>query len=128
VVSIDQTSESISVTFIDSSGNRTPLIFRRYRFSLSEKRGDDLFACRMLYGEPSLRFFTEPQSHSSTSVVGMEGGGTFVVLLKSVDGSLVVNWRSDSAALSLFFLGSGYRVDNLWYRYPLLAPDKPAQR
>jgi hypothetical protein len=128
MVSIDQTPESITVTFVDSSGNRTPLNFRRYRFNLAEKRVDDLFMCRTLYGEPSLRFFAEPESHSSSSFILMEGGGTFVVMLKAVDGSLVVNWRNDSASMTLLILGTGYRVDNLWYRYPLLVSVKPVQR
>ena len=121
VVTIDQTSETLTVTFVDSEGKRTPLNFRRYRFKLSEDRVDDLFGCRMMYGEPILRFFTEPESHSSASVEWVEAGGIYVVLLKSVDGSLVVNWRSDSVALTPFLFGLfDYRADNLWYQYPLL--------
>ena len=118
----------MTITFIDSAGHRTPLNFRRYRFDLSEDRVDDLFSCRALYDEPTLRFFNEPRSHASTSVVTVGGGGTSVALLKSVDGSLIVNWRSDSVALTIFVLGSGYRVDNLWYRYSLLAAERPAER
>jgi hypothetical protein len=57
----------------------------------------------------------------------MEGGGTFVVLLKAVDGSLIVNLRSDSVALTLFILGSGYRVANLWYQYPLVGHEGPVE-
>jgi hypothetical protein len=123
VVSIDQTSETLTVTFVDSEGKRTPLNFRRYRFKFSEDRVDDLFRCRLTYGEPSLSFFAEPQSFSDATIVYIVGGGTMVVLLKSADGSLVVNWRSDSVALTLFVLGSGYRVNNLWYRYPLIASE-----
>ena len=128
LVSIEQTPETMTITFIDSGGRRTPLSFRRYRFSLSEDRVDDLFSCRTLHNEPTLRFFNEPHSHASTSIVAAGGGGTSVTLLKSVDGSLVVNWRSDSASLTLFVLGSGYRVENLWYRYSLFAAEKPAER
>jgi hypothetical protein len=127
LVSIDQTPEKITVTFVDSRNNRTPLNFRRFRFRLTEERVDDLFSCRAIYGEPSLRFFAEPQSHSSASVLWMEGGGTFVVLLKAVDGSLIVNLRSDSVALTLFILGSGYRVANLWYQYPLVGHEGPVE-
>jgi len=128
VVSIEQTSETMTVTFIDASGNLTPLNFRRYRFSLSENRLDDLFSCRTLHGEPLLRFLAEPESDSSVSPIVMGEGGTFVALLKAVDGSMVVNWRSDSIALSLFVLGSGYSVDNLWILYPLLNPPKLDQK
>jgi hypothetical protein len=124
VVSIDQTSETLTVTFVDSEGKRTPLNFRRYRLKLSEDRIDDLFGCRLMYGEPILRFFAEPRRYFDGTVVYMVGGGTFVVLLKAVDGSLVVNWRSDSVAMTLFVLGSGYRVNNLWYRYPLIEAEK----
>jgi hypothetical protein len=128
LVSIEQTPETMNITFIDTTGRRTPLIFRRYRFRLAEDRVDDLFSCRTLYDEPTLRFFNEPLSHASTSIVAVGGGGTSVALLKSVDGSLVVNWRSDTLALTLFVLGSGYRVDNLWYRYSRLPAEKPAER
>jgi hypothetical protein len=127
-VSIEQAPESMTITFIDSAGRRTSLSFRRYRFRLSEDRVDDLFSCRTLYAEPALRFFNEPHSHASTSIVAVGGGGTSVALLKSVDGSLVVNWRSDAVSLTQFILGSGYRVENLWYRYALLAAERPAER
>lgn len=126
-MSIEQAPDAMTITFIDRAGRPTPLSFRRYRFSLSEDRVDDLFSCRTLYGEPTLRFFNEPQSHASTSIVAVGGGGTSVALLKSVDGSLIVNWRSDSIALTLFVLGSGYRVDNLWYRYALVPAGQPAE-
>lgn len=116
-VSIRQAPESMTVTFIDSAGRGTPLSFRRYRFDLSEDRVDDLFSCRTLYGEPTLRFFNEPRSHSSVSILLVGGGGTMINLLKAVDGALVVNWRSDDVTVSRILLGSGYRVDNLWYRY-----------
>jgi hypothetical protein len=120
VVSIDQTSETLTVTFGDSEGKRTPLNFRRYRFKLSEDRVDDLFGCRLMYGEPILRLFAEPPRYFDGTVVYMVGGGSCVSLLKAVDGSLIVNWRSDSVAMTLFVLGSGYRVNNRWYRYPLI--------
>lgn len=116
-VSIRQAPDAIVVTFIDAAGRPTPLRFRRYRPSLSEDRVDDLYGCRKLYGEPILRFFNEPHSHSSVSVLLVGGGGTFVVLFRAVDGSLIVNWRSDDVTVTRFLLGSGYEVENLWYRY-----------
>ena len=128
LVSIRQAPETLTITFIDSAGQRTPLIFRRYRLRLSEDRVDDLFSCRALYGEPTLRFFNEPSSHTSTSSVASGGGGTSVAMLKATDGSLVVNWRGDTVSLTLFVVGSGYRVDNLWYRYPFIAAGEPAER
>ena len=127
LVSIDQTPEKITLTFVDSSNNRTPLNFRRFRFGLSEDRVDDLFGCRTIYGEPSLRFFAEPQSYRPLLLLGVGGGGTFVALLKAVDGSLIVNLRSDYVAATPIILGSGYRADNLWYQYPLFAHDGPVK-
>jgi hypothetical protein len=125
LVSIEQAPEAMTITFIDSTGRRTPLSFRHYRFTLSEDRVDDLFTCRTLYDEPTLRFFNEPKSHAYGFPGVIGGGGTFVSLLKSVDGALVVNWRSDSATLTFVILGSGYHVDNLWYRYSLSLPKVP---
>lgn len=127
-VSIQQAPDSMTVTFIDSTGRLTPLSFRRYRLALSEDRVDDLFSCRTLYDEPTLRFFNEPLSHTRVSILAIGGGGTNVNLLKSVDGSLVVNWRSDDVTVSRFVLGSDYHVDNLWYRYSRLAAELPGEK
>jgi hypothetical protein len=118
----------MTITFIDSAGRRTPLSFRRYRFTLSEDRVDDLFSCRTLYDEPTLRFFNEPVSHTHVSILGVGGGGTNINLLKSIDGSLVVNWRSDDVTISRFVLGSDYHVENLWYRYSRLAGEMPGEK
>lgn len=127
-VSIRQAPDSMTITFIDAAGRFTPLSFRRYRLALSEGRVDDLFSCRTLYGEPTLRFFNEPVSHARVSILAVGGGGTNVNLLKSVDGSLVVNWRSDDVTVSRFVLGSDYHVENLWYRYPRLDGEMPDEK
>lgn len=127
-VSIRQAPDSMTITFIDSAGRRTPLSFRRYRFTLSEDRVDDLFSCRTLYDEPTLRFFNEPVSHTHVSILGVGGGGTNINLLKSIDGSLVVNWRSDDVTISRFVLGSDYHVEQLWYRYSRLAGEMPGEK
>jgi hypothetical protein len=127
-VSIRQAPGSMTITFIDSAGRRTPLSFRRYRFALSEDRVDDLFSCRTLYDEPTLRFFNEPHAHSRVSILLIGGGGTNVNLLKSIDGSLVVHWRSDDVTVTRFVLGSDYQVDNLWYRYSRFTTEIPAEK
>jgi hypothetical protein len=118
----------MTFTFIDSAGRRTPLRFRRYHFALSEDRVDDLFSCRTLHDEPTLRFFTEPHAHTRVSILLIGGGGTNVNLLKSIDGSLVVNWRSDDVTVTRFILGSDYHVENLWYRYSRFTAEIPAER
>ncbi|MBT0964221.1 hypothetical protein [Denitromonas iodatirespirans] len=127
-VSIKQAPDSITFTFIDSVGRRTPLSFRRYRFTLSEDRIDDLYSCHMRYYEPTLRFFNEPHAHVRVSILLVGGGGTNVNLLRSIDGSLVVNWRSDDVTVTRFMLGSNYRVENLWYRYSQVTTEMPAEK
>lgn len=127
LVSIEQAPETLTLTFIDAGGGRTSLHFRRYRFSLSEQRVDDLYICRTAYEEPNLRFLAGAEGHRSVPVLGAGGSDTSVDLLKSVDGSLVVKWSSAAAAVTPFILGSGYRVDDVWYRYRPLAAE-PAGR
>ena len=127
-MSIKQGPDSITFTFIDSAGRRTPLSFRRYRFALSEDRVDDIFSCHTRYDEPTLRFFNEPHAHVRISILLVGGGGTNVNLLRSVDGSLVVNWRSDDVIVTRFMLGSDYHVENLWYRYSRVTDEIPAEK
>jgi hypothetical protein len=126
-VSVSQAPDSLTITFIDRAGGHAALRFRLYRPALSEDRVDDLFSCRTLYREPTLRFFNEPASHTHVSILGIGGGGTNINLLRSVDGSLVVHWRSDDATVSRFVLGSNYHVENLWYRYSRVADEGPVE-
>jgi hypothetical protein len=120
-VAIVQAPESLSVSFIDQAQNQTPLNFRRYHFSWSEERYDDLFTCYTSNNDPRLRFFVEPESHSALIPnIYMEGGGTLVFLRMAADGSLIVEWRSDSIAISAVVVGSGITFNNVWWRYPPL--------
>jgi hypothetical protein len=110
--------ESLTVNFVSEKSDNTPLVFRRYHFSLSEKRFDDLFTCYDVENGARLRFFAEPESHSGVlGNIYMEGGGTLVMLLKATDGSLVVQWRSESLALSSLLLGSHIRFNSVWWKY-----------
>ena len=127
-ISIEQATEMMTVTFIDTSGRRTSLNFRRYRFNWSEKRVDDLFQCLTVLDRPELRFFAEAESIRSVPLVGIGGSAINVYLLKSVDGSLIVRWSKSAAALTPFVLGSGFRVVDIWYRYPLVESEEPAKR
>lgn len=97
----------------------TPLSFRRYHFNWTEKRYDDLFTCYATDPGPRLRFFAEPEGHSrGVPYLFIEGGGTLVFLLKATDGSLVVQWRSESLAITSVVLGSHMRFKSVWWRYP----------
>lgn len=120
-VSISQTPEALGITFIGEHQEQTSLSFRRYHFNLSETRYDDLFTCYPSDTESRLRFFAEPESHSAV-MPGLyaEGGGTLVFLLKAADGSLVVQWRSESVAMSLALIGSHVSFKSVWWRYASL--------
>jgi hypothetical protein len=119
-VQIEQGQDSMTVTFVDPAGRRTPLSFRRYRFLLAEDRVDDLFSCPARDEGPTLRFFNEPAAHARVSIVAIGGGGTTISLLRAVDGSLVVNWRRDDITVTRIVLGSRYHAESVWYRYPSL--------
>jgi hypothetical protein len=121
-VSITQTSETVGITFVGENQEQTPLNFRRYHFQPSEKRYDDLFTCYTSDSGSRLRLLAEPESHSSV-MPGLyaEAGGTLVFLLKAADGSLVVQWRSESIAMSLVLLGSHVSFKSVWWRYQSLA-------
>lgn len=126
-ISIEQAPDTMTVTFIDTRGGRTSLNFRRYRFNWSEKRVDDLFECMTVLDRPELRFFAEVESIRSVPIVGIGGSAINVRLLKSVEGSLIVRWSNNAVALTPFVLGSGIRVDDIWFRYPLVEPEEPAK-
>jgi hypothetical protein len=104
-VQISQTPETIKVTFFGENHEQTSLDFRRYHFNLNEKRFDDLFVC---YSgkEPRLRFMAEPEHKTRGGA-----GGVLVFLLKAADGSLIVQWRTESFPVMS-------AVDSIWWRYP----------
>jgi hypothetical protein len=118
-VKLDLTPETLSVSFVPAAGASTTLDFRRYHFSWSEERYDDLFTCYAADNGARLRFFAEPESHSALFAnLYMEAGGTLVLLLKAADGSLVVQWRSESLAISSVLIGSHMRFNSVWWKYP----------
>jgi len=101
-MSIDQTPETLRVTFSGENGAQSSLDFRRYQFDWSEKRYDDIFACNASETDSRLRFMAEP------------GGGGLVFLLRATDGSLIVEWRGRFRGL---LVGA---PTSSWWRYPLL--------
>lgn len=112
-------AESLTVRFISNGGQTTDLRFRRYHPTLSERRFDDLFTCYASEAGSRLRFFAEPESHSGiASNLFMEAGGTLVFLLRASDGSLVVQWRNESFAMSALIVGSLVRFNSVWWQYP----------
>jgi hypothetical protein len=118
-VSISQTAKTVAVGFVDETDNKTSLAFRPYHFG--ETRLDDLFVCHTTHGEPWLQFWAATESHGSVAApIAVGGGGTNILLLKAVDGSLIVRWLSDSVGLTVVGAGSSYKSDSVWYRYPLL--------
>jgi hypothetical protein len=119
-VSIEQQPKTLKVTFATSQGERISLDFRRYQFNWSESHYDDLYTCYLAADEPRLRFLAEPESHGSSSTISVEGGGTLVMLLKAVDDSLIVQWRSESIFFWIGVVGSSVKLDSVWFRFPPL--------
>jgi len=124
-VGIVQTPEMLKFTFLGRNREQTSLDFRRYHFKWSEKRFDDLFTCYSSNKEARLRFFAEPES-SSTIIPNLYlgGSGTLVFLLKATDGSLIVQWRSESAGISAVLLGTHISFNSVWWRYPPLSDSR----
>lgn len=121
-VSIAQTPEVLTVTFIGVTGEKTSLPFRRYHFSLFEERYDDLFTCYDTDKEPRLRFFAEPENHSGIIPnLYSEGSGTLIFLLKASDGSLIVQWRKETFSALITIVGSGMTYETVWWLYPALS-------
>lgn len=122
-VLIRQTPEAMSVTFVGGKPEDTTLNFRRYHFNWFEKRYDDLFTCYMDESGARLRFLVEPERHSGVfATIYLEAGATLVFLLKASDGSLVVQWRSESFAISSVLVGSHIRFNSVWWRFPARSP------
>lgn len=121
-VSLSLSPEFLQVAFDPQSEKAVRLDFRRYHASLSEKRYDDLFTCYAVANGARLRFLAEPESHSGVFAnLYVEAGGTLVLLLRASDGSLIVQWRSESAAISSVLLGSHIRFNSVWWKYPPLS-------
>jgi hypothetical protein len=111
-------AERLAVTFTGTGGATGSVTFRRYRFDLAEKRFDDLFICYEGPDTPRLRFLAEPESHTTSAApLYVEGGGTLVFLHKATDGSLIVQWRSDSLAVSAVVLGTRMKFESVWWRF-----------
>lgn len=118
-VQFRQTSEALVVTFVAGDGQRMELPFRRYRFNLFEERYDDFFTCYPSPEGSRLRFMAEVDGYiAGMPDVVFGGGATLVLLLKAADGSLIVQWRTESLFIPAFILGTHMRFDSLWWRYP----------
>lgn len=118
-----QNPESLVISFVDKEQIATTLTFRRYHFNWFEKRYDDLFHCYPSDAGSRLRFFAEPEGPiyiRGIPYVFGEWKGALVFLLKALDGSLVVQYRTETAFMSGILLGTHVRFHSSWWRYPLL--------
>lgn len=104
-VSIDQTPETLRVTFSGENGAQSSLDFRRYHFNMSEERFDDIFACYASDTDSRLRFVAEPDP------VGI------IFLLRATDGSLIVESRGRIGGRVFLYVPA---PASSWWRYPLL--------
>ena len=118
VVTISQTPERLTVSFIDQQDIVQTLRFRRYHFDLSETRYDDLFTCYAGDDAARLRFFPEIGRTVGASDISASAGATLVFLLRGADSSLVVQLRSEAVVLSLVGVGSYAGLSSIWHRYP----------
>jgi len=117
-VLIRQTPEAISFNFVGDKAEKTTLVFRRYHLNRFEKRYDDLFTCYTNESGARLRFLAEPDSHfSGIPYIFVDAGGVLVFLLQASDGSLVVQWRSESLVVPSVLLGSHMRFNSIWWRF-----------
>jgi hypothetical protein len=114
--------ERLEVTFTGANGATSNLSFRRYHPSWDEKRYDDLFTCYTNEDGPRLRFFAEPERHSrEIRYIFVETGGTLVFLLKAKDGSLIVQWRSETLGIYTELMVTRMKYNSVWWRYPLVS-------
>ena len=115
--------ERLDVIFTAKDGIASSVSFRRYHFDIGEKIFDDLFTCYPGTSSARLRFFAEPESHSSSGMLYAEAGGTLVFLLKAIDGSLIIQLRSESLKISTLILGSRMAFNSIWLRFSPIASE-----
>lgn len=118
-VSINQTPETLKVTFLGNSKALCTLDFRRYHFNFLEKRYDDLFTCYVSENGIRLRLFPELDAGAlALPNLFVGGGATLIFLLKANDGSLIVQARSESLGISAVLIGTHLSFDSVWWRFP----------
>jgi hypothetical protein len=118
-VELAQDEEQLTVTFHGAVGGARSLRFRRQHLDLSERRFDDLFTCYQDANSARLRFMqdVDPRVAMLRGVyIGANVG--LVFLLKAVDGSLVVQFRTEDIGVSSVLIGTHATFDSVWWRYP----------
>ena len=119
-VSFAQTAESLTATFARSAEAGVELTFARLGHYTPEQSQGDMFTCFSLSGEPRLFFISTVDDHLP---IPPNTVGTQLILLRAVDGSLIVQVRSNSYEVINLGLVGGPVVhhSSVWYRYPPLA-------
>lgn len=116
-VSFAQTAESLTATFARSAAAGVELRFARLGFYTPEESAGDRFTCFSSGGEPRLFFMStlDDQLPIPPNTVG-----TQLILLRAIDGSLIVQLRSNSYEVIDLGLVGGPVVhhSSVWYRYP----------
>lgn len=117
--------DGLVVRFVATDGSGREIRFRRYHFDIHEKRYDELFHCHAIESGARLRFLASPES-GGIAVPGVFLGarGVVVMLIRASDGSLVVQWRTESFGLSTLVIGTHFAFSSRWYRYPFSTPSK----
>ncbi|HEY0822797.1 MAG TPA: hypothetical protein VGD76_03340 [Ramlibacter sp.] len=118
-VALVQDEQGLTVTFQGPGGAAHSLRFRRLHLDPSERRVDDFFTCYRDDNGMRLRFMQDiaPRTALLPGVyAGAQAG--LVFLLKAVDGSLVVQFRTETIGVSAVLIGSHASFDSVWWRYP----------
>lgn len=148
-VSFDLTPTTLDITFAAEGSESTTLHFRTHPHDWNEKRYDDMFYCMLDESTPTLWFMAQPSQNLvrpapnttgdvakglaliSVGVVRVGGDTPAEPLLQhSDDGALVIKLTHISLVGHVFLIGTHFRDDRIWWRYPPVhrAPtERPAE-
>jgi hypothetical protein len=118
-VSITQGPEAITFATLNANGRVTTTTFRRYLFSWSEERFDDIFNCYSAANGARLGFFSRHVSGEGY-IIASKSVDALIFLLKATDGSLVIQQRTDTLVMSQALIGTSFHANSVWWRYPPL--------
>jgi hypothetical protein len=116
-VSFAQTAESLTATFAKSATAGVKLTFAHLGFYTPEESQGDRFTCFLSSGVPRLFFMSTVDDRLP---IPPNTVGTQLILLRAIDGSLIVQLRSNSYEVIDLGLVGGPVVhhSSVWYRYP----------
>lgn len=133
-VSIEQSPENLTLTFLGLDGERTTQSFHRLRIFRSDRRLDETFSCNSSKGVARLSFPMATVEHRTDSAAPLYGGASdvYVQFFKARDGALIMRTVRDKVGLSAVIIGSHFSRESSWHRFAeteepmqLAAPQRP---